>query len=1351
MLCVAFGLAGPAWAVCPSPQTATVASGGSATFNCSVWGFEFPVPTAAHGAIHYSGATLVYTNNGDGATSDTFQAVNSDDGATVTFNITVQPPTSAITVSPATLPAPRAGVAYGQTLTASGGAGPYSYSWSGNPAGLSLSAGGQITGTPTASGIHTITVAVTDSSATPETATKTYTVDVQPPQLSFNNTGLAAGYVGATYSHTFVGSGGTEDYTFSLDSGSLPPGLSITADDRLAGTPTTAGTYTFRVRMDDATTISTGGDHFIARDVTLVVNAIAITPTTLPGGVAYVPYSQSLTASGGTGSYAFSLASGTLPAGLSLSSGGTLSGTPTAVGAYHFTVRATDSGSGAFAEQAYAVAIAAPTIALSPSALPDGTAGVAYSQAFSASGGSGPYSFSLVSGGLPVGMSLSSAGALSGTPAAAGRYNFTVRATDANGFSGDRAYALTVAAATIVLSPATLPDATAGIAYGQAFSASGGSGSYSFSLVSGGLPVGMSLSSAGALSGTPSVAGAYNFTVRATDANGSTGDRAYSLTVVAPIVAVSPASLPNGTLGVAYSQTFTGSGGTAPYTFSLVSGGLPVGMSLSSAGALSGMPAAAGRYNFTVRATDANGFSGDRAYALTVAAATIVLSPATLPDATAGIAYGQTFSASGGSGPYSFSLVSGTLPAGLSLSGTGALAGTPTLPGSYGFTVRAQDGFGSEATRNYALVVRAAVPVAADDGASVYAGQSVTVEVVGNDTGDIGAVTLVAAPGHGSVAPSGLAFVYTAAAGYAGSDSFTYTASGPGGTSNVATVTVTVAPLPVPVGAAQSVTTVAGQAVSFDAASGASSGPFTGLGILAAPAEGTLQVSGTTITYLPPATASGSVTVRYTLNNGFGPSAPIVSTIAVQPRPVAVAHQLSTTMGVPVAVDLTTGASGGPFTAAAVVSLTPANAGSATIQSTGSGAGQGFRLAFAPAAGFVGAAEVRYTLSNAYATSAPAAVAVQVADRGDPSDDPDVQGLLAAQSEAAKRLAAGQIGNLQSRMERLHRGDGGGFDNRLTFSFGTPCPQGRPSSPAQACAQRRDDEDAAVAPQAAPAASGGGAFGAWIAGSVRSGDLDARRGGSDALDFETSGVTLGVDRRFAPGFVAGVGVGYGRDSTDVGERGARSKARASSLALYASHRAGEAFFLDGLLGYQWLSFDSRRHVDANGARVYGERDGSQWFASLAASYEHRDERKTVAPYLRFDRARATLDAFTERGDPIHALHYGEQKIDVATGNLGLRLEFHHRVGGGLLSPLLRLEYQHDFDDNGAVTLNYADLLSGPFYRVQVPGQERNRFVFGAGLMLQAERDWTLRAEYRGLVDADRQSEHAILLNVEKEF
>ncbi len=1451
-------LGGLAHAAGCQPQSIVVASGGTVVTdlsNCTISGINGYQSPPQHGTNdprnNNSTGLVYYTNNGDGSATDSFSVIDGDDGSVIPFSVTVQQSGPSITTT--TLPDATVGTGYSQSLAASGGSTPYTWTLTGGalPAGITLSSAGVVSGTPTQAGSFNPVFTVTDSGN--NTASRTIAINSAAPTLAIAPTTLPDGVAGTAYSQTLSTSGGTAPYTYAVSSGTPPPGITVSSGGNVSGTPSTPGNYSFTVRSTDSST-GTGAPFSTTRTYSVTISAptITVAPATLPNPTVGTAYSQIISASGGTAPYTFAVTAGALPAGMSLAGGGTLSGTATSAGTFNFTVTATDNG-GFTGSRAYTITVAAPTIVVAPASLPNATAGQAYSSTVTASGGTAPYSYAVTGGTLPSGITLSPTGVLSGTSTVAGTFNFTVSATDSSSgsgapFSGSRAYSLTVAAPSVVVAPATLPNPTVGTAYSQTVTASGGTAPYTFAITAGATPSGLSLSAAGVLSGTPTSSGAFNFTVTATDGNNFTGSRAYTVNVGGAALVLTPTSQPTAHVGQAYAASFSTTGGTAPYHYT-VTGNLPTGLALADNGTLSGTPTQAGNFPVAIHVADSStgagspftatvnltlavdadplvltpaspaltatygasnsitftssggsaprtlsltgalpaGMSFDatsgvlsgtptvtgsfpftvtvtdgsltpatlsRNYTLTIAAVTVVVSPATLPGGTVGSAYGATLGASGGAAPYTFAVSAGALPEGTTLSSAGALAGTPTRSGPVTFTVRATDVHGMAGTQAYSVTIGDAVPVAVADTASTAANQPVTIPVTANDTGVITSVAVATAPTHGATVVDGTSVRYTPATDFFGTDSFTYTAIGPGGRSNVATVTITVQAGTLPVVPEQvAITGVAGQTINVDATQGASGGPFTAVTVVTPPTVGTATVNGTTIAYTTPADASGTQRFSYTLTNVFGVSQPATVTVTVQPRPMAVALTATVGAGQSVQVDLTNTARGGPFTDAAVVSLSPAQSGTATIVKTATG----YRLDFAAAAAFSGQAQLVYTLSNAYAVSQPATVTITVTARPDPSKDAEVTGILGAQVDATRRMASGQISNFQQRLESLHNAASSRFSNGLNFSSGGGRQAVNGDRPGKGVAEAMNDPDAPAFLQAearrAPTQSGQAspddvAF--WTGGAVNFGATN-RGAAANGVDFTTSGVSVGADKRLSNALTLGLGVGYGHDASDIGKMGSRNTTTAYNMALYASLRPSDSTYIDTLLGYQWLDFDARRYVTADGGRVTGSRNGKQAFASVAFGYEHDDGTTRLTPYGRLDVSRAQLDGYTERGDATYALDYRGQTVRTSTGALGLRAEFRLKRDFGVLVPRVRVEYQRDFQGASNATMSYADLLAGPLYRSNVGDTARNHTLLGVGIQAQFDSGLSLRAEYQALFDSGTHANQSILLGIEKTF
>ncbi len=363
-----------------------------------------------------------------------------------------------------------------------------------------------------------------------------------------------------------------------------------------------------------------------------------------------------------------------------------------------------------------------PLNIISPGSLPSGTAGQTYSYQILAIGGQVPITFSLISGGVPPGLTLSPTGLISGTPTIGGSYYFGVSTTDSCPLGAQNRsenFSLTIQCQPLnFTTPPTLASAAFGQTYSQQLQTSGGEGTVTYSHIAGTMPPGLTLSPSGLISGSLTGAGNFNFTVRATDTcplGAQSTQRTFSVSVstVAPpppppscpalnITTSSPLS--SGAVGQAYTERIQASGGEGAFTYSLTGGTtLPPGLNINSAGFISGTPAAVGNYSFMVKVRDTCNLgsqSVQKPFSIIITSpvpppsscpALNITTPPTLSSGTEGQVYSGQIQSSGGQTPFTYSLVSGTLPPGLNLSPAGSINGTPSASGSYSFRVRVTD------------------------------------------------------------------------------------------------------------------------------------------------------------------------------------------------------------------------------------------------------------------------------------------------------------------------------------------------------------------------------------------------------------------------------------------------------------------------------------------------------------------------------------------------------------------------------------------------------------------------------------------------------------------------------------
>lgn len=405
-----------------------------------------------------------------------------------------------------------------------------------------------------------------------------------------------------------------------------------------------------------------------------------------------VPYSESLTVSGATPPVRWTFQPDVVaPPGLTLSSAGVLSGTPTTQGTYSFTVGVTgvteDGELTVFERGSITVRQAALRIT-SSCPLPDAFAGNRYSQTLAASGATGAVWSLRDPLALPAGLGLSAGGLLAGTPQTAGTYvlDIEVRSADGSALPARTTCRLIVIPSAVGLANGcSLTRATVGVPFTQVLQPGGGFSPYTFELL-GELPQGVAMTSDGRIAGTPGFWGVWLFKLATTDARGTRAVQDCSWIVDPARFSTSVCPLPSGTTGLPYSATLT-----SGMVWSLI-GKLPGGLTLSPEGKITGTPMEAGGALFRLLATNNQGNSSAESCSLIVERGPLAVNGCPLPGARIGDAYGATVNGLGGEAPYFFSTVAGALPGGLSLSTAGTVSGTPSVAGTFGFTLRLRDG-----------------------------------------------------------------------------------------------------------------------------------------------------------------------------------------------------------------------------------------------------------------------------------------------------------------------------------------------------------------------------------------------------------------------------------------------------------------------------------------------------------------------------------------------------------------------------------------------------------------------------------------------------------------------------------
>jgi hypothetical protein len=387
----------------------------------------------------------------------------------------------------------------------------------------------------------------------------------------------------------------------------------VGTNSRTFTTPSLTTTTSYWVKVSNAANVQGAFSNTVTVTVETPSDPTILTPETLPPARTNIAYTATLRAVGGRQPYAWTILDGDLPEGLLLSEAGVISGTSTSVGTATINVQVMD-GDAKVQTRVFTLEIS--DLDITTSTLPSGTHGKPYTTTLAATGGGEPYEWSL-EGTPPPGITISTAGVLSGIPGAAGDLSLTAKVTDANGFAVTKSLVLHAEPSDLAITTTSLPIAVKGMPYSATLAASGGDGTYTWVRLTGMPPAGITFS-AGVLSGTPTASGDVNLTLQVTDGAGVVVTKTLLLKAsekpVKPVM--NPVTFPVVSVGTTFNHQVTAQ--NYPKTFTIT--GLPKGLKALSSGAISGIPDVSGIFNVQIRATNSAGSSTVVTSTLTVKA-----------------------------------------------------------------------------------------------------------------------------------------------------------------------------------------------------------------------------------------------------------------------------------------------------------------------------------------------------------------------------------------------------------------------------------------------------------------------------------------------------------------------------------------------------------------------------------------------------------------------------------------------------------------------------------------------------------------------------------------------------------
>ena len=353
---------------------------------------------------------------------------------------------------------------------------------------------------------------------------------------------------------------------------------------------------------------------------------------------------------------------------------------------------------------------------------------------------------------------------------------------------------------------------------------------------------------------------------------------------------------------------------------------------------------------------------------------------------------------------------------------------------------------------------------------------------------------------------------------------------------------------------------------------------------------------------------------------------------------------------------------------------------------------------------------------------------------------------VAAQGTSVVEATSTQLGNVRNRLTMLRLGAAGpGMSDFSVNLGGKNLPLGSIIDSLRQGARQNAQEDESIA--------SGGRLGFFINGRANFGDKDTTTN-EVGFDFQSQGLTLGLDYRFSSQVVFGGALGYAKGDADFAGSGGELESSSWQLSAYGSYYPSDKAYIDWIVGYGVTEFDMMRNIIFGMVNTFteGSTDGQQQSVSISGGWDFGKKGWAYAPYLRADFITVDIDGYTEIGGSGLSLIIGDQDIDSLSTALSGRFAKTLSRRWGVFTTGLRFEWEHEYkDDNRLIAASFSENPLGGVFMISTDDPDRDFFNIGINFAATFSRGKALFFDYERVVGLNDVTSNTINVGFRMEF